>query len=103
VVLLQAPGGLLGLRTLVKEHRLHSNQHQQTPSRQELEQLIKVRTGGRVQDLRVEVGLGQVVLRGVACSYHVKQLAQHGVLDRFPGVQLENAISVARAPSLLAG
>jgi hypothetical protein len=49
------------------------------------------------------VGPGRVVLRGVACSYHIKQLAQHGVLDWFPGVQLENAISVARAPALVAG
>ena len=75
----------------------------QIPSRQELEQLIRVRTGRRVRDLRVEVRPEQVVLRGVACSYHVKQLAQHGVLDRFPEVQLENAITVARAPYLVAG
>jgi hypothetical protein len=34
-------------------------------------------------------------LHGVALSYHVKQLAQQGVREFLPDVQLENAIEVA--------
>jgi hypothetical protein len=35
-----------------------------------------------------------VVLRGLAASYHVKQLAQHAVQQALPNVRLENALVV---------
>lgn len=57
-------------------------------------QQISHRTGRRVRELAVEVRAGQVVLRGRARSFHVKQLAQHGVREMLPDVQLENAIVV---------
>jgi hypothetical protein len=63
-----------------------------------LERHIQARTGRRVRGLRVEVGTGGVVLRGLAASYHVKQLAQHGVRDLLPEVPLENAIAVIPMP-----
>ena len=55
---------------------------------------VLARTGRRVRGLTVEVGDGKVVLRGLADSFHVKQLAQHGVWDLLPTAKLENAIEV---------
>lgn len=55
---------------------------------------IENRTGRRVRNLSVEVGTNRVVLRGHAASYHIKQLAQHGVREALPTVHLENAIVV---------
>jgi hypothetical protein len=68
--------------------------HDRLLSPHELERHILARTGRRVRGLRVEVATGCVVLRGLASSYHVKQLAQHGVRDLLPEVRLENAIAV---------
>jgi hypothetical protein len=62
--------------------------------RQELESQIHARTGRRVRNLSVELFSQGVVLRGHATTYHVKQLAQQGVLEVLPDVQLENAIVV---------
>lgn len=42
---------------------------------------IAQRTGGRVQWLEVEVTATQVVIRGCAPSYYVKQLALRGALE----------------------
>jgi BON domain len=64
------------------------------PLQQELERHVACCTGRRVRGLQVEVQPGRVVLRGHARSYHVKQLAQHGVRDLLPDVRLENAIVV---------
>jgi hypothetical protein len=60
----------------------------------ELKRSIRARTGGRIRELNVELRAGGVVLRGRAASYHLKQLAQHGVRDLLPHVSLENAIVV---------
>jgi len=57
-------------------------------------QRVANRTGRRVRDLAVEVRGGRVVLRGRASSFHVKQLAQHGVRELLPDAHLENAIVV---------
>ena len=57
-------------------------------------QRVSNRTGRRVRDLTVEVSPGRVVLRGRALSFHVKQLAQHGVREVLPDARLENAIVV---------
>ena len=57
-------------------------------------QRVTTRTGRRVRELSVEVGPGRVVLRGRTSSFHVKQLAQHGVREILPDARLENAIVV---------
>jgi hypothetical protein len=62
----------------------------------ELRHLVEQRTHRRVQDLQVEWEKnGRVILRGRAGSYHIKQLAQHGILDVLPHVPLLNAIEVS--------
>ena len=60
----------------------------------ELKRLVEERTHRRIRDLAVEMADGEVVLRGRAGSYHLKQLAQHGILDVMPDVPLVNAIEV---------
>ena len=57
-------------------------------------QQVATRTGRRVRELSVEVAPGRVVLRGRTSSFHVKQLAQHGVREVLPDARLENAIVV---------
>ena len=57
---------------------------------------VQQRTGRRVRDLRVELHPEGVVLRGQAPTFHVKQLAQHGVRDLLPQVGLHNAIVVEK-------
>lgn len=57
-------------------------------------QRIVDRTGRRVRDLSIEVAAERVVLRGLADSFHVKQLAQAGAREALPGAILENAIVV---------
>ena len=57
-------------------------------------QRIVDRTGRRVRDLSIEVAAERVVLRGLADSFHVKQLAQAGAREALPGATLENAIVV---------
>lgn len=60
----------------------------------ELERRVLDRTNRRVRDLTIELFPEQVILRGRAASFYVKQLAQHGVRDLLPQVRLENAIVV---------
>jgi hypothetical protein len=64
--------------------------------RRVLEQQILARTGRRIANLSVEVRGGQVVLGGQAGSFHVKQLAQHGVREVLPTAPLRNAIVVQK-------
>ena len=47
----------------------------------------------RAEDF-VERFQGEVVLMGETATYHVKQLAQHGVLDIMPSIRLYNRITV---------
>jgi hypothetical protein len=70
---------------------------------QELERRVLLRTARRIRNLRVEVAPGQVVLRGQASSYYVKQLAQHGVRELLPEVRLVNAIVVERPAAAVNG
>jgi len=70
------------------------------PLHDELENHVHSRTGRRVRDLAIELRPERVVLRGLASSYHVKQLAQQGVRDILPHVSLENAITVVQEASL---
>lgn len=55
---------------------------------------IDKQTGRRVRNLSVEVIGDEVILRGRANSFHVKQLAQHGVRAILPQAPLRNAIIV---------
>ena len=57
---------------------------------------VQQRTGRRVRNLRIELRPEGVVLRGRAPTFHVKQLAQHGVRDLLPQVDLQNAIVVEK-------
>jgi hypothetical protein len=62
--------------------------------REQLENRVKARTGRRVLNLDFELLPERIVLHGRTSSFHVKQLAQHGVRDVLPDVRLENAIIV---------
>jgi hypothetical protein len=61
---------------------------------EELERVVSLRTGRRVRNLTVELEPERIVLRGQTTTYHIKQLAQHGILDVLPDVRLENGIVV---------
>lgn len=61
----------------------------------EIVRKIEERTQQRLANLSVEVGLDVIVLSGFASSFHVKQLAQHCILDMFPGTRIRNVIEVA--------
>lgn len=52
-------------------------------------------TRRRVKDLHVEVTEDTVVIRGKTDSFHIKQLALHGVREVMPEGRLVNAIQVA--------
>jgi len=58
---------------------------------------IHERTGRRVRGLSVELAGESIVLHGTARSFHVKQLALHGVRDLLPTAPLRNAIVVETA------
>ncbi len=60
----------------------------------ELECHVSHRTGRRIRNLTIELCPEQVILRGEATCYFVKQLAQHGVRELLPHVRLENTIVV---------
>src|SRR5262245_47366219 len=64
--------------------------------RHALESRVLDLTGRRVLDLDIEVRQDRVILHGRTKTYHVKQLAQEGVLECLPEVDLENAIEVCR-------
>jgi hypothetical protein len=64
---------------------------------EELERRVSLRTSRRVRNLAVELEPERIVLRGQATTYHVKQLAQHGIRDLVPNVRLENVIVVSSA------
>lgn len=55
---------------------------------------VRQRTGRRVRGLAVELRSEGVILYGQADTYYVKQLAQQGVRELLPNVELENAIVV---------
>jgi DNA-binding response OmpR family regulator len=68
------------LRSLLSHPSLRFTLAEQTGR---LECSIVRRTGGRVQDVRVETVDGQVIVRGRSDSHHVKQLALAAVLEAF--------------------
>jgi hypothetical protein len=62
--------------------------------REELTSCVRARTGGRLRKLDIELSPDGVTLHGETTTYHVKQLAQHGIRDLLPNVQLRNEIVV---------
>jgi hypothetical protein len=62
--------------------------------REELVSRVRARTGGRLRKLEIQLSPSGVVLHGETTTYHVKQLAQHGIRDLLPNVQLQNDIIV---------
>lgn len=61
---------------------------------EELEFLIRERTGGRVRNLRVYRYEEGLVLRGSSHTFYAKQLAQHAALQLVPHGRLLNEIVV---------
>lgn len=55
---------------------------------------VQQHTSRRVRDLSIEVLGEEVILRGKANSFHVKQLALQGVRNILPSAPLRNAIEV---------
>ncbi len=55
---------------------------------------VQDRAYGRVRNLEVEDGGQSIVLRGLARSYYIKQLALHGALDLAQDRLVENRIQV---------
>ena len=63
--------------------------------RRELECHVRARTGNRLRNLDIQLVPEGILLQGRTTTYYVKQLAQHGIRDLLPDVQLHNAIEVA--------
>jgi hypothetical protein len=69
---------------------------------QAIQHRIVERTGGRIYSLKVEVIGTEVIIRGTATCYHVKQLALQGVLDvtRFADeIEIEINLQVQVCPT----
>jgi hypothetical protein len=60
----------------------------------EIRDAILARTNRRVWNLSVELGSHEIVLRGFADSFHMKQLAQEGIRNMVPDLRVKNAITV---------
>ncbi len=60
----------------------------------EVREAILIRTSRRVWNLSVEFSSQEIILRGFADCYHMKQLAQEGIRKIFPEVRVKNAITV---------
>lgn len=64
------------------------------PLQKVIEERILARTGRRVRNLEVQYSTEEIVLLGETATYHIKQLAQHEVLESWPTVRLQNRITV---------
>ncbi len=62
---------------------------------EQIEQIVRIRTAGRIRNLRVDVQGSGVILTGIAPTYYVKQLATHAALDEIERRTLTNDIEVA--------
>ena len=60
-----------------------------------IESQVFAKLGGRLHELTLDEVDDQVVIRGRAASYHVKQLAQHEVMSLTTRPILHNRIEVA--------
>jgi hypothetical protein len=55
---------------------------------------ICCRIGARIRDFEIDVTDSQVILRGRICSFYVKQLATHAVLNEIGDRDLINELDV---------
>ena len=59
-----------------------------------VERYVRLRTGGTIRSLHVEVHGGGVLLSGRTSTYYNKQLATHAALDAANDLSLTNEIEV---------
>ena len=59
-----------------------------------VERYVRLRTGGTIRNLKVEVVDGEVLLTGRTSTYYNKQLATHAALDAVEELSLTNDIEV---------
>ena len=59
-----------------------------------VERYVRLRTGGTIRGLRVDVQDGEVLLSGRTSTYYNKQLATHAALDAANELALTNEIQV---------
>ena len=59
-----------------------------------VERYVRLRTGGTIRSLHVEVHDGEVILTGRTSTYYNKQLATHAALDAADELSLTNDIQV---------
>ena len=59
-----------------------------------VERYVRLRTGGTIRGLHVEVEDGEVILTGRTSTYYNKQLATHAALDAADELSLTNDIQV---------
>jgi hypothetical protein len=64
----------------------------------ELEELVRLRLGGRVREFRLSLRDAGLVLRGQAKSHHAKQLAQQALVDLNRAPITANEIEVRDCP-----
>lgn len=69
---------------------------------EQLEYHVRWRTARRVRELTITCTPERVVISGRTTSFYVKQLAQHGIRDLLPQVELENSIIVEDAEAVAA-
>ena len=61
----------------------------------QIQDQLQEKLGGRVRDFRVVLQDCGIVLRGLADSFHAKQLAQHAVMNEIGLPLLANEIEVS--------
>ncbi|TXT20601.1 MAG: hypothetical protein FD138_4194 [Planctomycetota bacterium] len=59
-----------------------------------VERYVRLRTGGTIRGLHVDVTDGEVILSGRTSTYYNKQLATHAALDAASELSLTNEIEV---------
>jgi hypothetical protein len=64
----------------------------------ELEELVRLRSGGRVRELRLSLRDAGLVLTGQTKSHHAKQLAQQALMDLNRAPIMANEIAVRDCP-----
>jgi hypothetical protein len=64
------------------------------PEEERLENLLQMRLGSRIRELRVLLLDSGIILQGRTSTYHAKQLAQHAAMDVSEFPILANEIEV---------
>uniref|UniRef100_A0A7C2JZT8 BON domain-containing protein n=1 Tax=Schlesneria paludicola TaxID=360056 RepID=A0A7C2JZT8_9PLAN len=61
----------------------------------QIERVVRSRTGGRIRDLRVSVRGDRVVISGETSTFYDKQLASHAALQSVDSLLVQNDLVVA--------